>query len=162
MFPHAAITAAVVAARRAKEEEQMTTYAGNDLEGWEFKIVRSNFGSFSKTETIQRVCREEAESGWELVEKFDQYRLRFKRRIEHRSKDNSARLDPYRTSPGSGVMGQKLAMIFGLILVAAGVIAYILLQSGRGSGRVALHLPVILVVILAIPIVFLALKKLGR
>ncbi len=126
MFPHAAITAAVIAAQRAKEEEQMTTYSGNDLSGWEFKIIRSNFGRFSKLEEVQQVCREEAESGWELLEKFDQYRLRFKRRIEHRSGDNSARIDPYRTSPNSNIMGSKLALLIGLLLVAVVLIALLL------------------------------------
>jgi hypothetical protein len=129
MFPHAAITAAAAAAKRAKEEEQMTTYDRNDLDGWEFKFVRSNFGRFSNLEKVQEICREEAETGWELVEKFDQYRLRFKRRIEHRSRDNSARLDPYRTSPSSNINGQKVALVLGLLLVAAGVIAFILLGN---------------------------------
>jgi hypothetical protein len=119
----------MAAAKRTQEEEQMTAYDKNDLDGWEFKIVRSNFGRFSNLEKVQEVCREEAETGWELVEKFDQYRLRFKRRIEHRSRDNSARLDPYRTSPSSSVNGAKVALILGLVLVTAGVITFILLGT---------------------------------
>jgi hypothetical protein len=130
MIPYTGIStahiAAAAAAQRAKEEEQMTTYDRNDLDGWEFKFVRSNFGRFSNLEKVQKICREEAETGWELVEKFDQYRLRFKRRIEHRSRDNSARLDPYRTSPSSNINGQKVVLVLGLLLVAAGVITFIL------------------------------------
>jgi hypothetical protein len=123
------IAAAAAAAKRAKEEEQMTTYDKNDLDGWEFKFVRSNFGRFGSLEKVQEICREEAETGWELVEKFDQYRLRFKRRIEHRSRDNSARFDPYRTYPSSNINGQKVALILGLLLVAGGVITFILLGN---------------------------------
>jgi len=41
---HAAMAAA--ARRRQEEEEKMTNYNKEDLEGWEFKIVRSNIGRF--------------------------------------------------------------------------------------------------------------------
>ena len=162
MFPHAAIAAAVIAARRAKEEEQMTNYGSNDLNGWEFKIVRSNFGRFSNLETVQKVCREEAESGWELVEKFDQYRLRFKRRIEHRSRDNSARLDPYRTSPGSGVSGQKLAMIIGILLTGIGVGLFALIGRDTDLRDIDLGLPVVILAVTVILLLVVAFRKSSR
>jgi hypothetical protein len=77
----AAITAAAAAQRRARElrkdEEQMTKYAGDELEGWEFKIVRSATRKFKDTEFVQRVCEEESRAGWEMLEKFDDSRIRF-------------------------------------------------------------------------------------
>jgi hypothetical protein len=163
MFPHTAIAAAAaIAARRAKEEEQMMTYAGNDLDGWEFKIVRSNFGRFSNLENVQKICREEAETGWELVEKFDPYRLRFKRRIEHRSRDNSARLDPYRTSPGSTVSGKSVAMFLGIILVAIGVVLFAVLGRDTDLRDMNPGLPIVVLAISALLILLLAFRKSGR
>jgi len=94
-----AATTAAAAAHAAKmrdEEENMTGYNKEDLNGWEFKIVRSSMGTFSNYEKVQEVCRQEAKAGWELVEKFDQCRLRFKRRTDMRSKDQFLDIDDYR------------------------------------------------------------------
>ena len=95
----------------------MSIYTGQDLNTWEFKIVRSVFGRFSNYKAVQKICQEEAETGWELVEKFDSYRLRFKRRVERRSNDHLARLDPYRTSPGFSGRAASVALIFGVVLL---------------------------------------------
>jgi hypothetical protein len=49
-----AATAAAAAARRMRaEEEDMTSYGAEDLEGWEFKIVRSTGRSFRKPEDLR-------------------------------------------------------------------------------------------------------------
>ncbi|MEW5923066.1 MAG: hypothetical protein AB1746_03680 [Candidatus Zixiibacteriota bacterium] len=116
----AAIAAAKAAERMREEEEKMTSYNKDDLNGWEFKIMRSNLGSFSKYEKVKKVCDEEAKAGWELVEKFDQYRLRFKRRVEMRAKDQYLDFDPYRTGLGGG--GGVVALIVGLCLLALGAL----------------------------------------
>ena len=115
-----AIAAAAAKKKREREEERMTTYNKNDLDGWEFKIVRSSFGRFSSREAIEKVCREEARSGWELLEKFDSHRLRFKRRVDKRGMDGHLENDPYRTEVG---MGEKGILIFalGLAILLAGV-----------------------------------------
>lgn len=82
-------------------------------EGWEFKIVRSN--TAIKGERFARLCAEEAENGWELVEKFDNNRIRFKRPIAKRENDHMAIIDPYRTRIGMSE-GALAAVVVGVIL----------------------------------------------
>ena len=65
----------------------MTQYGGEDLDGWEFKIVRSATSKFKSPDYVRRLCEEEARAGWEMVEKFDDHRIRFKRRVERRAED---------------------------------------------------------------------------
>ncbi|MCB0346554.1 MAG: hypothetical protein KDD66_15655 [Bdellovibrionales bacterium] len=81
-----------------KEEETMTTYSGDDLKGdWEFKILRSQLGSFGKRERLQVILEEEALAGWKLVEKFDAQRIRLKRPSSAKARDGDLKFDPYRT-----------------------------------------------------------------
>jgi hypothetical protein len=108
---------------RREEEEEMTKYNDQDLNGWEFKIMRSAWGKFSSREVIEQVCRDEAQAGWELVEKFDKNRLRFKRRIERRTNDAHLPFDAYRESPSfGGGSGLIVALVLGILLVGAEVI----------------------------------------
>ena len=116
----AAIAAAAKAAKDRDEEENMTKYNSDDLSGWEFKIVRSDLGRFRKYEIVQKLCKEEARAGWEMVEKFDSNRIRFKRRVENRAQDQHLDFDPYRTSMSS-ISGGKVAAIIGLIVLLLGV-----------------------------------------
>ena len=39
--------------------------------GWEYKIVRANSDLFRKPEIFHKLCREEAEAGWILLEKLE-------------------------------------------------------------------------------------------
>ena len=103
-----------------KEEEQMTGYHTDDLEGWEFKIVRAFMRKFRNPETIRKLCEEEAQAGWEMLEKFDDERIRFKRRIEKRSNDQYLKIDPYRTQCG---IDQKILIAF--ILASLGALGLI-------------------------------------
>jgi len=116
--------AAAAAARRRRmlhaEEEQMTRYSAEDMDGWEFKIVRSATNTFRNPEKLKRICEEEARSGWELVEKFDNQRLRFKRRTDRRPMDQHAVIDPYRTNIGI-TEGQLVTVILGIVLIAGAV-----------------------------------------
>jgi hypothetical protein len=100
---NAAIIAAVAAQQReAEEEEEMTKYKPEDLNGWEFKILRSNqLGGFKNKDVLKAILFEEAENGWELVEKFDEYRLRLKRKTTHRTKPSAHAVDEYRTTYGA-------------------------------------------------------------
>jgi hypothetical protein len=122
--------AAAAAARRQKEdeEEHMTPYSREELENdWEFKIVRSQTGGFRKPEALQKVMAEEARAGWQMVEKFDNSRVRFKRPRSARQRDAQlpAGVDPYRVTFGIGegalVAGILLAVFgsFGVIMVLA-------------------------------------------
>jgi hypothetical protein len=105
----------------------MTGYNADDLDGWEFKIVRSATQKFKNREAVQRICAEEASNGWELVEKFDNTRIRFKRRIDRRAADESAEIDPYRTqvglSPGA-LAATIVAIALGLITLVGGIAIY--------------------------------------
>ena len=98
----------------------MTKYSAEDLDGWEFKIMRSALGRFKSYHNLQQICQEEARAGWEMVEKFDDYRVRFKRRTDRRSGDRGLTTDPYRTSVG--IQGGGLAaIIVGVTLAIAGL-----------------------------------------
>ncbi len=118
-----AAAAAAAAARRRmlEEEEKLTTYNKDDLEGWEFKIVRANTSYFKKPENLRQTLEEEARAGWEMVEKFDNQRVRFKRRVEKRKEDQYRQdLDPYRTTVGIG-QGKLAVIIVGSILLGTGI-----------------------------------------
>jgi hypothetical protein len=119
----AAIAAAAKAAKDRDEEENLTKYNSDDLDGWEFKIVRSDLGRFGNREVFERLCREEARAGWEMVEKFDNSRIRFKRRVEKRAQDQHLDFDPYRTSMSS-ISGGAVAIIIGLVLLLGGLVAF--------------------------------------
>ena len=92
-----------------EEEENMTAYNKEDLEGWEFKIMRSYTGKFKDTAYVRQLCQEEAKAGWEMLEKFDDYRIRFKRRTDNRSNDQYLKSDPYRT--GVGLKANRLVAV---------------------------------------------------
>ncbi len=114
-----AVAARAAAAARKKmleEEENMTGYNKDDLDGWEFKIVRANSQKFKDPEVTRQVCDEEAQAGWELLEKFDNQRLRFKRRIEKRRNDQFVTGDPYRTLVGASE-GQIAMIVIGSMAV---------------------------------------------
>lgn len=98
----AAAAAAIAAARKRiqdEEEERLTNYSQEELaEGWEYKIVRSS--TSIKGDRFTNLCREESQNGWELVEKFDDNRIRFKRPVSKRADDHLAPIDPYRSRIG--------------------------------------------------------------
>lgn len=156
-----AAAAAAAIARRREEEELLTPYNKEDLEGWEFKIVRSNFGRFSNYETVQKVCEEEARAGWEMVEKFDNERIRFKRRIDRRSGDRQLGFNPYRTTIGFGEGRIAAIILVGLAALIAGVIALALyFQNGghfepHSSQQAAVYIPAILAVICMVALVII-------
>lgn len=102
----------------------MTPYAPQDLEGYEFKILRSGTAkAFRDPARLRAVLEEEARSGWDLLEKFDDYRLRLKRRTEWRDRDPGTGVDPYRIHVGTtpGQVGARILIgigVFVAILVA--------------------------------------------
>jgi len=117
------IAAAVAAQRRRKayyeEEEGMTHYSSDDLkDNWEFKIVRADMPVFAKPEVFQQLMQEESISGWQLVEKLDDRRVRFKRPASARKKDMMLPpgIDPYRTHFGRPVRRSIVLLTLGLVL----------------------------------------------
>jgi hypothetical protein len=88
-----------------EEEENLTRHEAlpdnkEAQTGWEFKILRANGNAFGNRETLKRVCAEEKRTGWILLEKLDDRRLRFRRPIAARAKDRSAKINPYRSHYG--------------------------------------------------------------
>ena len=128
-----AATAAALQKHQQKlreEEEQMTPYSGEDLGGWEFKIVRASTRKFKRPEIVRQVCEEEARAGWEMLEKFDDYRIRFKRKTDNRPNDQFLKIDPYRTSVGLG-MNHIMVVAVGLAALGVGVAIAMAIISGR-------------------------------
>jgi hypothetical protein len=96
----------------------MTPYRPEEIEEWEFKIVRAMTARFKTREALQKLLKEEAESGWELLEKLDDSRVRFKRKKEHRSGDGHRASDPYRTQVGLTEGGIVVTALVALAVVA--------------------------------------------
>jgi hypothetical protein len=130
---HAATTAAHHAAKkRQQEEEEMTNYSDSELQqDWEFKIMRSSTGAFSKREKIEQVVAEESVAGWVLVEKFDDNRLRFKRPASAKRNDFNLppHIDPYRTTIGLSEAGLAF-MILGIMAGVGGMVALLVFLLG--------------------------------
>ncbi len=137
-----AAASATAERRKREEEEEMTAYSPEDLNKYEFKIVRANWGVFGNSRKFTQLLQEEAQAGWELVEKFDNERVRFKRSLSLRDRDNllPAGVDPYRTHYGMPplmfalmiifITLAVLAIIFGLIIAVIAVITAIGLRAG--------------------------------
>ena len=171
----AIIAAAAAAAKKKKEreeEEKLTNYNNDDLENWEFKIVRSSNGSFKKPEFVQKVCAEESAAGWVMLEKFDNNRVRFKREVSHRRQDQSRQagvtgadgktriIDPYRTSVGM-CEGAKAGVIIGVVSAVIGMTAAVV-YSAKSSGSIDIGIPIVALTIGAIAVAAVVMKKRGR
>lgn len=154
-----AIHAAIAAQQRRhqQEEEQMSGYNAADLEGWEFKIVRSATGRFRNSEVVKQLIAEEAQNGWEMLEKFDDYRIRFKRRIEKRALHSGGAIDPYRTQFG---LGHWVGPIAGLV-VALLVAGFALIASGQAKGETS-PMPYVILGVIVLLAVVVVVMRLGR
>lgn len=86
------------------------------LVGWEFKIVRANRDLFADPAVFKKLCDQEGTSGWILLEKLDDRRVRFKRLIALRDLLDVEKLshDPYRTHYGS-----SWSSLTGFVAIAA-------------------------------------------
>lgn len=112
----------------------MVGYSERDLaEGWEFKFVRSATGAFRRPEYLRRVLEEEARSGWSLIEKFDNGRIRLKRPASARRMDAAGGIDPYRSHVG--IRDAAMAMIIiGSIFGTMGVVIAIVVTLTHHRG----------------------------
>lgn len=153
-----ATAAAAAAAKMRKEEEDMTGYNINDLDGWEFKIMRANTARFKSHQAVQQVCEEEAKAGWEMVEKFDNSRIRFKRKVNQRKNDQFLDFDPYRTHVGMAA-GKVAAIVIGSILLIALILAGVLLAVNTGFTPQGSLIMVVLGAMLIIGIVARILRR---
>lgn len=175
-FPHGAIIAAQQARERRRrdeeEEEQMTKYTTEDLESnWEFKIVRSESGAFRKPEVFQNLLQEESIAGWELVEKLDNRRVRFKRPRAARRRDASLppNFDPYRTNYGSSArsvivigIAVMLALMIGLAVLGIGMLDSSSLDSiNLNWGTIMIWPMIVIVGIMTLVIGIIAIRRRG-
>lgn len=141
---HAAIIAAEEERKRKlmHEEEEMTTYSTDDINSdWEFKIIRSATNTFRSEEVFAALLEEEAYAGWELVEKLDDQRIRFKRPRSARAKD-------HRTQYGPSSNVAVIAMVLGLaIALALGIVFFFMPESVDGPiwSLVAVVIPGLLI-----------------
>jgi len=130
---HIAAHAAAQRRKKQQEEERMASYNLNDLNEWEFKIVRSTLNQFGKPDVFRQMVEEESLSGWQLLEKLDDGRVRFKRPVSARKRDAMLPpgIDPYRTQYGmsEGALGITIVLvIFFVTGVIIGIVA--LVESG--------------------------------
>jgi hypothetical protein len=117
--------------RQLREEERMTPYTHDELDNnWEFKIVRATTRAFRNPEALRKLIDEEARSGWVMLEKFDDSRVRFKRPRSAGAQDAqqlSSGIDPYRTQYGMSpnrFTAIILLVILGIsLLVVLGIVA---------------------------------------
>jgi hypothetical protein len=110
--------------REEVEEENLTRYESNTSsdqpKGWEFKILRTSSGGFRGRKILNKVCAEESQAGWILLEKLDDHRLRFRRPITARDRDNNCKIDPYRTHYGIAESVETWTTIIVLLVIMSG------------------------------------------
>ena len=113
--------------REEVEEENLTRYESNTSsdqpKGWEFKILRTSSGGFRGRKILNKVCAEESQAGWILLEKLDDHRLRFRRPITSRDRDNNCKIDPYRTRYGIAESVETWTTIIVLLAIMSGAAA---------------------------------------
>ena len=85
----------------------------------EYKIVQSTTPHFANSQNLARVLSEEAQAGWSLIEKLDNYKIRLQRDVSHRQRDGERSLDPYRVQVGpSNLVTYGAAAVLTIIVVA--------------------------------------------
>lgn len=153
-LPHGAAAAHAAKRRRLfaeQEEEEMTNYSNDDLNNnWEFKIVRSETDIFRRPEVFQQLLAEEQIAGWEMVEKLDDRRVRFKRNKDARRRD--IRLpegyDPYRTTYGRSNFRLVFSLLAMSISIAAILFAMFMENQGNDPAEWALTIPIIIILVI--------------
>jgi len=162
MAYHGAHIAAAAAAKKQRqlekdEEENMTKYNSDDMEKWEFKIVRSDSGAFRKPDVLADLVEDEALAGWEMLEKFDNKRIRFRRPIEARKRDHTLPdfVDPYRTQYGSP--SQMIAIAVAVVVLLLGVLVFAFAGLQRGEElSFGGQIPVVLFLVLGVAVAGIA------
>jgi hypothetical protein len=147
---HIAATAAAEKQRKIEEaeEEKMTKYNHDESEKWEYKIVRSESGTFRNPNVLAELVEDEALAGWEMLEKFDNRRIRFRRPVEARKRDAMLpdHIDPYRTNYGTSMLRVGVMLSLGLLML--GIFLFVFLMYRDVSGDPSLGIfPVISLII---------------
>ncbi len=125
--------------REEVEEENLTRYESNTSsdqpKGWEFKILRTSSGGFRSRKVLSRVCAEEAQAGWILLEKLDNHRLRFRRPVTARDRDIHCKIDPYRTHYGISELVETWTTVIVILAIMGGAatVGFIAMNSFFGD-----------------------------
>lgn len=89
----------------------------------EYKVIQATTPLFANPRKMQAVLAEEARAGWQLVEKFDNYKLRLQRDSRARANDASLDFDAYRSQVGvshlitySAAALVTLAVVYGIFI----------------------------------------------
>lgn len=86
----------------------------------EYKVIQSTTPHFAKTANLNKVLAEEAQSGWTLEEKVDNYKIRVQRNVSNRADDHNRSIDPYRSQVGpSNFLTYGIAAVLTLAVVYA-------------------------------------------
>jgi len=96
----------------------------------EYKVIQSQTPLFADTPKMQEVLSQEAQAGWQLLEKQDNYKIRLQRDISHRANDANLDFDAYRTSVGvSSVVTYGATALLTIAIVS--VILYLAIWSSN-------------------------------
>jgi hypothetical protein len=129
-MPGAEAAAAEEQRRREQEEEEEVTPFNTDPSGAvEYKIIRSATRTFKDPAKFRAALEEEARAGWELVEKLDDRRVRLRRSVAWRQKDDELSQDPYRITVGLSEAALALRIVFGILgglALLGGLVAVVL------------------------------------
>ncbi len=169
-FPHGAIAAAHAAQERKRqeeEEEKMTPYNNDELDSnWEFKIVRSDSNAFRKPEVLQDLIAEESISEWEMLEKLDDNRVRFKRSTSAKNDDFNLPpgIDPYRSRYGRKFTAARLGVAIGILMLALMTGVFFLMEDGFSLSNIEwaqapVMIPIIGIMVALIGVVFIAIRR---
>jgi hypothetical protein len=121
------VAAAAEKQRLEQEEEEEMTAPGNESPQFEYKILRSATRAFKHPNTLRQALEEEARAGWELLEKFDDARVRPRRPSDCRSRDNTLAQDPYRTWFGMSQSRYLLWVVLGALVGSVALVAVMVL-----------------------------------
>lgn len=94
----------------------------------EYKVIQAQTPLFASTPKMHEILEEEAQAGWNLLEKEDNYRLKLQRETSHRENDNKLSIDPYRTTVGVSSMVTYGATA-AITIAVVSVILYLALWS---------------------------------
>ena len=78
----------------------------------EYKVIQSQTPLFSDTSKMHEVLDQEAQAGWRLLEKEDNYRIKLQRDISLRENDKNLNIDAYRT-----IVGVSSTITYGITAV---------------------------------------------
>ena len=95
----------------------------------EYKVVQAQTPLFSDTGKMHEILEQEAQAGWQLLEKEDNFKIRLQRDISHRENDKNLDFDAYRST-----VGVSAILTYGVTaLLTLGIVSVILYLTIWGA-----------------------------